>query len=123
MRDTPVPSVTTLIYHLQHTCCRKEPLRLLNLRVQHAVLVNKALTVFPNLVRLQIGETVEWSREQTSSHWKPHLINLPLVRELLLRQDVRNVDDVDGCLRSALWEKDLTLDVRTRLGYSFRESA
>ena len=74
-------------------------------------------------VRLRVGEMVEWSRERTSSRWKPRLISLPLVRELLLRRDVQDVEDVDGCLRSALWEKDLTLDVRTRLGYSFRESA
>lgn len=104
-----------------HTCCFKEVSRLLNLRVQLSGLVKKAVVAFPSIVCFRMGETVEWSRDDGSSeHWKPRIIDRPLVRELLLRGHVRNIDDVDGCLLSASWENDLTSDARARLGYSFR---
>ena len=114
-----MPSMTTLCYDSIYT---SYPSVKLDLRTQLNVLIKEALIPFPNLVRLRIGEFVEWSRERSSSHWKPHLINPPLVRGFLLQYDIGDVTDVDGCLRSALWAKDLTADVCTRLGFSFTEN-
>ena len=110
-----MPSVTTLSYDLKYILCQTDRL---DLRTQLNVLIKEALIPFPNLVQLRIEEFVEWSRERSSSHWKPHLIKPLLVRDILLYYDLRNVGDVDGCLRSALWEKDLTADVCTRLGFA-----
>ena len=119
MWDIPVPSVTTLCYGCEYIGYLRVKL---DLRTQLNVLIKEALIPFPNLVQLRVGDFVEWSRERGSSHWKPHLINLPLVRAFLLRGGIENVGDVDGCLRSALWPKDLTADVCTRLGFSFTEN-
>lgn len=123
LRDSPLPSVTTLVYAIQSACCGKEASRLLNLRVQHALLVRRAVVPFPNVTCFRVGETVEWVRADAKSQdWRPRLVSRSLVRELLLRQwrPVRNIDDVDGVIRSALWEKDWTPELRARLGYAFR---
>lgn len=123
VRKTPLLSVHVVKYAVEHPCCFKEASRLLNLHVQLSGLVKKMVIPFPNVVRVQVGQTVEWSRDSPSSeHWTPRLISRPLVRELLLRHDVPNVDDVDGCLLSALWEKDLTPEVRARFGDFFTGS-
>ena len=127
MWDIPVPSVTTLSYEPPKRNPQRAYLRMIDLRAQRDVIIREALVPFPNLVHFRVGEIVEWSRvERTSSsaepHWKPRLINMSLVRNILLRQDVRNVHDVDGCLRSTLWQKDLTADVCTRLGFSFTKN-
>ena len=96
-------------------------MRLLNLRVQLTMLVRKAVVPFPNVTRLVVGETAEWTRSSaTSDDWQPQIVSPVLVRKLLLRRHVRNVDDVNGRLLSTLWEKDLTSEVRARLGYSFK---
>ena len=106
--------MTTLCYDYKYISRVK-----LDLHKQLNVLIKEALIPFPNLAQLRVGEFVEWSREGNSSHWKPHLINPPLVRRNLLQYGIRrDVRDVDGRLRSALWEKDLTADACTRLGFA-----
>lgn len=67
LRDSPLPSVTTVLYAIQSTCCGKEASRLLNLRVQHALLVRRMVVPFPNVTCLRVGEAVEWRRTDAAS--------------------------------------------------------
>ena len=118
-RESPVLSLRSITYALDPTCCWVCATWLLDLNTQHVTLSDKVPPIFPNVQQFRMADIIEWRRDPGQA-WVPHVLSRPAARELLFRRDVRDISDVDGCLRSLLRDDELTADDRSRLGDHFK---
>ncbi|KIP09318.1 hypothetical protein PHLGIDRAFT_333026 [Phlebiopsis gigantea 11061_1 CR5-6] len=117
-RDSPLSSPTLVTYAVDPTCCWICAMWLLDLITQLVTLSNKVPAIFPHATRFRMANIIEWRRDPGQT-WVPRVLSRPAARELLFRRDMRDVSDIDGCLRSLLRDDELTVDDRLRLGNDF----